>query len=140
MAISEFINSYPHVSIIVLSLIVTVFITVVRYYMTDREKMKDIKNRQKELRAEMKNHKGNPDKMMEIQQKMMEDMPEQLKQSFKPMLITMIPVLILFKWMWSAYSDTALSGMFLIFPVWLWWYIGASIVFSIILSKVFGLQ
>ena len=130
----ELVQMYPHVSIIVLSFMVTVFITTVRYFMTDREKMKDIKDRQKELRKEMKNHKGNPEKMMELQKRMMEDMPEQMKQSFKPMLITIIPILIIFGWMRSTYAGTAIAGS------WLWWYIGASIIFSITLSKIFKLQ
>jgi uncharacterized membrane protein (DUF106 family) len=134
MALNEFIMSNPKTAIILISLLVTIFITVVRYYMTDRERMKEIKERQKELRKEMKEFKNNPEKMMEINKKMLEDMPEQMKMSFKPMIITLIPLLILFKWLWSAFSATSLGG------AWLWWYIGSSIVFSIILSKVFGLQ
>ena len=134
MAIMELIQVYPKGSIIVLSFFVTIFITVVRYFMTDREKMKEIKDRQKELRKEMKNHKGNPEKMMELQQRMLEDMPEQFKHSIKPMAITLIPVFILFAWMKATYAGTAIAG------TWLWWYIGASLVFSIILSKIFNLQ
>jgi len=139
MPIVELMQTYPRISIILISLIVTIFITVVRYYMTDREKMKEIKERQKRLRKEIKEVKNEPEKMMKLQQQMLEDMPEQMKMSFKPMLITMIPILIVFKWMWSVYSTTALSSTYL-FPVWLWWYIGSSIIFSIILSKGFGLQ
>ena len=136
----ELMQANPRTSIILISLMVTIFITTVRYFMVDKDKMKEIKARQKELRKEIKLYKDNPEKMLELNQQMMEDMPEQMKQSFKPMLITMIPVLILFKWMFSVYSETALSGTSFLFPVWLWWYIGSSIIFSIILSKSFGLQ
>ena len=124
----------PKLSIIVISFLVTVFITVIRYYMTDREKMKDIKARQKTLRLEMKQYRSDPDKMMELNKRMLEDMPEQMKMSFKPMLVTMIPILLVFAWMRSTYALTSIAGS------WLWWYIGSSIVFSIILSKSFGLQ
>lgn len=134
MDITSWIIANPKVSIICISFLVTVFITVVRYYMTDKEKMKAIRDKQKRLRAEMKEHRSDPDKMMQINQQMLEDMPEQMKMSFKPMLVTMIPILIVFAWMRSTYALTALSGS------WLWWYIGSSIVFSIILSKSFGLQ
>jgi uncharacterized membrane protein (DUF106 family) len=102
--------------------------------MTDKEKMKALKDKQKALRAEMKEHKNDPDRMMEINKQMLEDMPEQMKMSFKPMLVTMIPILLVFAWMRSTYLLTSLAGS------WLWWYIGSSIVFSIILSKGFGLQ
>ncbi len=132
--IQAWVISNPKGSIIAISFLVTLFITVVRYYMTDKEKMKALREKQKALRAEMKEHKNNPDKMMQINQQMLEDMPEQMKMSFKPMLVTMIPILLVFAWMRSIYALTSLSGS------WLWWYIGSSIVFSIILSKGFGLQ
>ena len=132
--IIEYIESSPKMSIIVISLLVAIFTTTVRYYMVDREKMKVIRARQKELRKDLKKFRDNPEKMMEINKQMMEDMPEQMKQSFKPMMITLIPLLILFKWLWSAYELTSISG------TWLWWYIGSSIIFSIFLSKAYGLQ
>ena len=102
-------------SIILISLVVTIFITIVRYYMTDREKMKEIKARQKELRKEMKEFKHDPAKMMEINQKMLEDFPEQMKESFKPMFITLIPLLILFVWLRGTYADTVIAS------TWIWW-------------------
>ncbi len=134
MVIIELIQTNPRTSIIIISLIVTIFITVVRYYMTDRERMKEIKAKQKELRKEMKQYRDHPEKMMEINKKMLEDMPEQMKMSFKPMLITLIPILLVFGWMRAVYVGTAIAD------TWLWWYIGSSIIFSIFLSKSFGLQ
>jgi uncharacterized membrane protein (DUF106 family) len=132
--LTTFINAYPHASIILISLGVTILITIVRYYMTDRVKMREIRERQKKLREEMKLYRDHPEKMMELNKKMLEDFPEQMRQSFKPMIITLIPVLVIFWWMKSVYEGTAIAS------TWFWWYIGASIIFSIILNKVFGLQ
>ncbi|MFH1359041.1 MAG: EMC3/TMCO1 family protein [archaeon] len=140
MGITEFMQTNPYLSIITISFLVSFFVTIVRFYMTDREKMREIKSRQKELRKKIKEHRNNPEKMMEFNKQMMQDMPEQMKQSFKPMIITMIPVLILFRWLWSVYGDTPLSKVFIFFPAWLWWYIIASIVLSLLLSKLFKLQ
>jgi uncharacterized membrane protein (DUF106 family) len=134
MALIDMIQANPRTAVIVISLLVTVFITTVRYYLTDRDKMKEIKDRQKELRKEMKEFKHDPAKMMELNQKMLEDFPEQMKQSFKPMVITMIPILLIFGWMRGVFALTAIAS------TWLWWYIGASIISSIILSKAVGLQ
>jgi uncharacterized membrane protein (DUF106 family) len=130
----ELIQNSPRASIIVLSFLVTLFITVVTYFMTDRERMREIREKQKSLRAEAKKHRHDPQKMMELNNKMMEDLPEQMKHSFKPMLVTIIPLLILFGWLKSTYAATTLAS------TWLWWYIGASIIFSMGLRKVFGLQ
>jgi uncharacterized membrane protein (DUF106 family) len=140
MAIGEFIQSNPRIAIIILAFLVTLAVTLINYFMVDKEKMKEIKARQKELRQEMKKYRDNPQKMMEINKKMLEDMPEQMKHSLKPMLITFIPLIILFKWLWSAYSVTPVATKFLFFPVWTWWYIIASIIFSLVLRKAFKLQ
>jgi len=135
--ITEFIQANAwnaRISILVLSFLVTLFITIITYYMTDRKRMKELKDKQKALRAEIKKCRDNPQRMMELNKQMMEDMPEQLKHSFKPMLITMIPIIIVFAWLRSTFALTALA------KTWFWWYIGSSIIFSIGLRKVFGLQ
>jgi uncharacterized membrane protein (DUF106 family) len=132
--ITELITQYPRTSIIALSFLVTLFITIITYYMTDRVRMKELKDKQKALRLEIKKHKDNPQKMMELNKQMIEDMPEQLKHSFKPMIITMVPIIIIFAWLRSTFALTAIAG------TWFWWYIGSSILFSIGLRKVFGLQ
>ena len=70
--------------------------------------------------------------MMELNKQMMEDMPEQMKHSFKPMLVTMVPIIIMFGWLRANFAE--------ILPSWFWWYIISSIIFSISLRKIFGLQ
>lgn len=132
--ITTFIQNNPRTSMIILAFLMSLFINIVSYYMTDREKMKEIKERQKDLRKQMKLVKNNPEKVMELNKKMLEDMPEQLKLSMRPMIITLIPLLIFFGWLRSTFAETAIAG------TWFWWYIGASIVASIIIRKLMGLQ
>jgi len=132
--ITELIQNSPRISIIVLSLLVTLFITIVTFFMTDRKRMKEIRDKQKELRQEIKKYRDNPAKMMELNKQMMEDMPEQLKHSFKPMLVTIIPLILLFGWLRATFASTSIAS------TWFWWYIGASIISSILLRKIFGLQ
>ena len=134
MTITDLIQNNPRIAIIILAFMVTLFITIVTHFMVDKKRMKEIKEKQKALRAEIKKFRDNPAKMMELNKQMMEDMPEQLKHSFKPMLVTIIPLLILFKWLRATFAITAIAG------TWFWWYIGFSILFSMILRKVMGLQ
>lgn len=134
MSLTNFVQTNPKLSIILISLLVSILITVIRYFTVDKNKMKEIREKQKKLREEMKQYKNNPEKMMEINKKMLEDFPEQMKQSFKPMIITIIPIIILFGWMKSIYVGTSIAS------TWIWWYIGASIIFSILLNKIFGMQ
>ena len=134
MPLTELIQNNPRTAIIIFAFIVTLFITVVTHFMTDKKRMKEIKAKQKALRLEITKFKDNPAKMMELNNQMMEDMPEQLKHSFKPMLVTIIPLLILFGWLRATFAITSIEG------TWFWWYIGSSIIFSMILRKIFGLQ
>ncbi len=134
MTLIDLIQSYPRLAIITFAFLVTLVITIVNYFMVDKEKMKEIRDRQKELKKEMKEVKNDPQKMMELNQKMLEDFPEQMKLSLKPMIITIIPMLILFAWLRSTFAETAIAS------TWIWWYIGFSLLFSITIRKIFGLQ
>jgi uncharacterized membrane protein (DUF106 family) len=134
MTLTELIQNNPRLSIIALSFLVTLFMTIVTYFMTDRVRMKEIKEKQKRLRKEIKQFKDNPQKMMELNKQMMEDMPEQLKHSFKPMIVTIIPIIILFSWLRATFAITAIAS------TWFWWYLGFSLIFSMTLRKIVGLQ
>jgi uncharacterized membrane protein (DUF106 family) len=134
MDINALIQANPKMWIIILSFVATSFLTAITYFITDRNLMKSIKEKQKKLRAEMKEFKNDAQKMMEINKKMMEDFPLQMKQSFKVMIITLLPVLIFFNWLRNALSTTSLVNS------WLWWYIISSVIFSIVLRKVFKID
>jgi len=132
--ITALIQSNPKLWIVIFSLAVTILITIVTYFFTDKELMKNIKSKQKSLKEEMKAHKDNPQKMMELNKKMMEDMPAQMKQSLKVSVITLIPLLIFFGWLRSTFATTTIASS------WIWWYIISSLVFSIAIRKVFKLD
>ena len=134
MTITELIQNNPKLGIIIIAFLVTLFITIVTNFMTDKKRMKEIKDKQKALRLEIKKFKDNPTKMMELNKQMMADMPEQMKHSFKPMIITIIPLLILFKWLRASFAITAIAGS------WIWWYLAFSMIFSISLRKLVKLQ
>ena len=121
----------PKVSIIIISGLVSLFISAVNYFVMDKDKVRAMKEKQKKMKEEMKLHKGNPQKMMEINKQMMGDSMENMKHSFKPMFITLIPILVVFAWIKNVFTDV-LSG-------WIWWYLVSAIVFSIIFRKVFKL-
>jgi uncharacterized membrane protein (DUF106 family) len=124
----------PKTSIITISFLATLFITILSYFMTNRDLLKQIKEKQKSLREEMKKYKDNPEKMMEINRQMMEDFPKQMKESMKISLVTIIPFILLFKWLKAIFIETTIASS------WIWWYIIFSLIFSMILRKVFKLD
>ena len=125
--IKEFMMSYPRVSVIILSFLVTLVMTLVTKKFTDQSRMKELKKMQKAYQVKLKGCKGDLKKQGEIQKEMMSCSMELMKHSFKPMMFTFLPLILLFWWIRGIYTEI-LSG-------WLWWYIGVSLVSSIILRK-----
>ena len=95
-------NWNPIVGIILIAAVITVVITLAYKILTDQEKMKHLKGRQKEFQTEMKSHKENPEKMMAVQKEAMKVNMEYMKHSLKPTLYTMLPILLIFGWMSGA--------------------------------------
>jgi len=128
--ITEFIQAYPKESIIFISIVVTAISTLLMKWLTNQEHLKSLKKRQKELQEEVKKHKDDGEMVKELQKEMLSITGTMMKSSFKPLLVTFIPFLILIYWLRSIY--TPLMG-----GSWIWWYIGASLISSMIFRKVF---
>jgi len=67
--------------------------------------------------------------MKELNSEMMKITGVMFKSSMRPMFVTIIPFLILFAWLRSVFTPVMGSS-------WIWWYIGFSVVASILLRKV----
>jgi len=133
--IEQYTIQNPKIAIIIFAAIVSLFISLINFFMLDKERMREIKARQKELQVEMKQHQkdGNQDKVMELQKEMFSSIGETFKHSLKPMIITIIPVLILFAFIRNLFAETALASS------WFWWYLGAALGSSLIFRKLFKL-
>jgi uncharacterized membrane protein (DUF106 family) len=119
----------------IISFILTLITTLIYKYMTDQEVMKTLKADIKALQAEMKNHKDNKEKMMSIQKEAMGKNMQYMKQSFKPMIVTFIPIIFIFGWLRTYYE--ALGNPAIFFGLtWIWTYIIFSVVISIGLRKI----
>ncbi|MCH7568267.1 MAG: DUF106 domain-containing protein [Nanoarchaeota archaeon] len=129
----EIIQTHPRWSIIVIAGMVSFFISLINYFVLDKDKVKEMKQKQKKLNAEMKAARGDSVKTMELQKELMSHMGENFKHSMKPMIITIIPVLVVFWWIKGIFEETTIAGN------WLWYYIGSAIAFSLVFRKVFKL-
>jgi uncharacterized membrane protein (DUF106 family) len=134
MITDEFIKQNPKLGIILVSIIVTIFVSLINKYTTDQKRMKEIKENQKKLQEEVKKNKNDPKKMLELQKEMMTYSGEMMKHSLKPMIFTLIPLLILFNWLRNVFIGTALEKS------WVWWYIISSIAFSLVFKKIFKIE
>ena len=126
--IKELMIANPKVSIVILAFLVTLVMTLITKYVTDQKRIKELKDKQKECKINLKKFKiGSPD-YMKVQSEMMNCSMEIFKKSFKPLLISFIPLILFFWWIRGIYSEVLSS--------WLWWYIPAGIISSMILRKV----
>ena len=131
--ITELVQANPKLTLFGFAALVTLAITIVNYFMLDKEKLRAIKEKQKKLQAEMKEHQkaGNQDKLLELQKELFADSGEMLKHSMKPMLVTFLPIIIFFGLIRSLYATTTIAGS------WIWWYLLFSLVTSLIFRKLF---
>jgi len=128
MTITELMIASPKISIAVFSVIVTLISTLAHKWLTNQEHLKTLKTRQKEIQKELRGCKD-PSLMQELNTEMMKLTGVMFKASMKPMFVTIIPFLLLFVWLRSVYDP--------VLDHWIWYYIGYSLVASIILRKVF---
>lgn len=130
MTITEMMVGNPKVSIAVFSVIVTLISTLVQKKFTDQEHLKSLKKRQKEIQKELRKTKD-PSIMQELNAEMLSLTGVMFKSSMKPMFVTIIPFLILFAWLRGVYgAEEVLGGS------WIWYYLGYSVLASIVLRKI----
>ncbi|RLG10826.1 hypothetical protein DRN69_08545 [Candidatus Pacearchaeota archaeon] len=116
----------------------SIFITLIYKYATNQQEMKRLKDELKELQKKAKEHKNEPEKVLEIQKELASKNLEYMKHSFKPMIYTFIPIIIVFWWLKGLYQD---FGTILTIPFvgwglnWIWTYIIFSFIFSLIVRK-----
>ena len=130
MGITELMAAYPKQSVIIFSFLVTLIMTLVTKKFTNQNRMKELKEIQKKCKIDLKEAKDDPEKIKKVNAQMMECSMELMKHSFKPMLYTFLPLILFFWWISSIYVETEIA------KVWIWWYIGASIISSMILRKI----
>ena len=130
MTLKEIIISNPKVSLVTISFLITLAMTLVTKYFTDQNKMKELKKIQKACQIKLKDNKGNLEEQKKIQKEMMACSMELMKHSFKPIIFTFIPLILIFWWVRGVFLETVIAD------TWLWWYIGAALISSIFLRKV----
>jgi len=89
----------PFWAILIISLLISVIITLVYKWVTDQKLMKSLKDEQKDMQKKIKSLKDNPPEMMKVQKEAMKKNMAYMKHSFKPTLITILPIIVIFGWM-----------------------------------------
>ncbi len=141
MAIVEILQQNALLSIIGISVALALGSTLVYKYATDQNLMKAMREEIKKIQAEMKENKSNPQKIAELQSKAMPLNMKLMSQSFKPMILTIVPFIIIFMLLGKIYGSMTVISLPFHFPLsklatGLGW-IGTYIIFSMVFTTVF---
>ncbi len=137
MTIAEIVAAQPALFMIAISFLIALAISLVYKYMSNQSEMKRLKGELKELQKSIKENKGKPEKLTEIQKQLAEKNITYMKHSFKPMLFTFVPAILILVWLKNLYNgiDIILTLPFGLGLNWIWTYVIFSFVFSLILRK-----
>jgi len=128
-------NLPPLKAIGLLSIVLSMFVTLVYKFMTDQVLMRELKKDLKKHQVQMREARNDPAKVSEISKESMQVNMKYMSQSMKPMLITLLPFLLVFNWLRSVYDGT------IVLPLFFWsghlGWIGTYIIFSMIFTTVF---
>jgi len=136
MTLTEVMIANPRTSIILISALATLVSSLLMKWFTNQEHLKSLKSRQKEIQKELKEHRknGNISEMEKLNKEMMELSLQLMKSSFsfKQILVTIIPFLILFSWIRGIYGGE--NG---VLSTWFWWYLGTALILGSVYRKIF---
>ncbi len=128
-----------NLGMIIISAVITLFITLIQKYTVDNETLKQLKADQKKIQADMKALKEEPEKLMQLQKQSMEKAGEMFTLSMKSFSYTAIPIILFFRWFSDYFAALNPPAKIFGFFSWFWAYLLFSIIFSIIFRKTFKL-
>ena len=99
------IDASPLGGLALVCFVLTLIVTIIYKLFTDQRRLKAIKDETNEIKKRMKDYKDDPQKVMQLQKEMMSKSMESMKHSLKPMIITFLPLIIIFGWLRGVYGD-----------------------------------
>lgn len=114
---------------------------LVRNAVLDKEKLKEqrakLKEHQKIIKEAAKS--GDTKKSQKAQEEMLKLTMENMKHSFRPMMFTILPFIIVFGWLKKTYAgDIVVATLFGYQLGWFGWYFVNMMIISTILNKIMG--
>ena len=134
-------------NVIVISFILSLLVNLTVKFLSNQEVMKKLKEESEFFKEEMKKFKNEPAKLIELQKKAMETSFKYMQHSMRPTLFTLVPLLIIFGWLRNTFTagETLINLPFSVPLIgssigWLGTYIISSLIFNLILRKLFKLN
>ena len=113
--------------------------SMVNKIVLDKELMKEMKEKMSQHQKEMKKAAKASDskRSQELQGEYMKMLMEHMKHSFRPVMITFIPFILIFQWLRSTYVDVGTVATLFGFSLsWFAWYFICVMIISMIINRV----
>ena len=112
----------PALTVLIIAFIVSLIITIANKYLVDQDEMNEIQERNKAFQKELRDaqKRGDGKKIAELQARqteMMQDQSKMMTNSFKPRIVTFVPIILIFFWM----RTSVISGLVVILPPSVYW-------------------
>ncbi|SDA38417.1 DUF106 domain-containing protein [Methanobrevibacter millerae] len=112
----------PALTVLVIAFLVSLITTIANKYLVDQDKMNENQKKSRELSSKMREaqKKGDGKEIARLQAEQTEMLKNQnavMMESFKPMFVTFIPIILIFFWM----RTSAIHNLVLIMPVPAYW-------------------
>jgi uncharacterized membrane protein (DUF106 family) len=125
--------------ILIIIVIITLIMSLLQRFTVDQETLRQLKKEQKLLQEEMKQYKDHPEKLMALQKKQLEFIPQTFDLTLRPLLYTGIPFILFFRWFSDFFTMMGDIKIFGYFSNWIWPYLILSIILSQIWRKLLKL-
>ena len=114
----------PALTVLVIAFIVSLITTIANKYLVDQDELNEQQAKMKEMRKKLSDaqKRGDGKEVAKLQAEQMEAMGDQtamMTNQFKPMFVTMVPILLIFFWMRSS----AVHDLVIILPKTVYWVI-----------------
>jgi uncharacterized membrane protein (DUF106 family) len=121
---------------LILFFIIALFMTIIQRFATDQKTLRSLKEEQKEINKELQSYRDNPEKALEINKKNMKLMGDIMSLNMKSSFITIIPLVLLFRWFSDVFTSLG-DPIFFGFMNWFWFYLISVLIFGGLLRKIF---
>jgi uncharacterized membrane protein (DUF106 family) len=128
----------PAVGELIIAAFITLIITLFYKYLVNQNKVKEIRDKTKELQKQIKEAKDK-ETTNKLTTEMFSLSNQQMKMTFKPMMITLVFVVLIFPWLGTAFPGQIVTLPFEMFGRtsfgWFLWYVVISVPLSFIFRK-----
>lgn len=138
----------PHVSLLIISIVLTVIVLGINKVCINKKLMQEIKRKMEEIRESLTQAQkaGNTEEANKYLSEMMQTNSQYMRQTFKAMIVSIIVLAMFLPWLNYKYNGMAMVKLPFAIPVlgsglsWVWWYVLVSFTGGWVIKKLLGMD